>query len=285
MAYSVSHLKLGRQLLDKLPLVLSPNEHALFLLGCLGADIFFYDQLPPPLFRKHTKKIIGNAFHDMEAVQWWQACRTHAENYAILPYIAGLLCHFALDAAVHPYICAKASGKEHTRLEARIDSLLFAPEDEEIYPIIQTSKDTIASALHLVDAFWNDLALSLFQKNITGVYLRAYRNFRFFSRVSFDKSGRKLSFLHAMETLLGKAGLLSGFLVSPRAILDGDILNLEKTEWASPWKPHVARNDSFLTLFENACMESAKLVEALYANDLEQVSASLHKRSMQKGEL
>jgi len=257
------------------------EARALFLAGCLGPDVFFYDRLPPPLFRRHTKKTVGNAFHNMDAALWWKHCRPFAEDTLLRPYLAGLLCHFALDAAVHPYICSVAQGAEHTRLEARIDSLLFSQADGELYPL----RALDLPALRAIDAFWQGLSPALLPIGHKNAYIRSYRNFRFFSRLSFDGTGRKLRFVLGLEKLFGRTGLISGFLVSTRAIFEGDILNLQRAAWAAPWKPEELRNESYMGLYESACEEAAELVRWLYNKEEDEIATRLRDRSMQKGTL
>jgi len=255
------------------------EARALFLAGCLGPDVFFYDRLPPPLWRKHTKKTVGNAFHNMDAALWWKHCLQFTNDALLRPYLAGLLCHFALDAAVHPYICSVAQGAEHTRLEARIDSLLFAEADGELYP----ARALGLPALRAIYTFWQGLSPAL--PAVGNAYIRSYRNFRFFSRISFDAAGRKLRFLLGLERLFGRTGLLSGFLVSPRAVFEGDILNLQRADWAAPWTPEAVRNETYIELYDNACAEAAALVRWLYNGEYDAIAERLSGRSMQKGTL
>ena len=255
-------------------------DDALFLLGCLGSDIFFYDRLPPPLFRKNQKKI-GNAFHNIDASDWFAALRSEfgVQNKAL---VLGLLCHFALDAAVHPYIESQATGADHSRFEALIDSVLLPTFSERENPFAGLpSVPRTASA----DAFWAELTSALFQKQVQGVFSRSYRNFLTAARFLFDPYGRKLSFVRGVERLVGKRGKLSGFFVSPHHKDENDCLNSKRTAWAPHWAPERISTASYAQLFDGAVSEAVRLTTLYLNGEFDIISAALTGRSMQRGDL
>ena len=76
----------------------------LYNIGLQGPDIlFYYDPL-----RKNAYKAAGDAMHNAPAAPFFQAGAAHVngrpEGQALLSYLLGFLCHFALDSECHSYI-------------------------------------------------------------------------------------------------------------------------------------------------------------------------------------
>ena len=70
----------------------------LYNIGLQGPDIlFYYDPL-----RKNAYKAAGDAMHNAPAAPFFEAGAAHVngrpEGQALLSYLLGFLCHFALDS-------------------------------------------------------------------------------------------------------------------------------------------------------------------------------------------
>ncbi|MCL2695628.1 MAG: zinc dependent phospholipase C family protein [Clostridiales bacterium] len=301
MAYILSHLELGRRVNARLDRSRNWDE-GLFLLGCLGPDVFFYDRLPPPLFRRNEKKL-GNAFHNMDAASFLTAAgaspRPTAHSslrreqapallltaHCPLPtahssYICGLLCHFALDAWVHPYIESRATGPAHSRFEALIDSRLLPGFSERDDPFAGLPP---VSAAGPVDALWTDWSAALCGKKVAGVFTRSYRNFLTVAKLLFDPHGRKSAFARCLEWPFGGKGKLSGFLVWPGRADEDDCLNMGRKPWAPPWARERVSASSFEDLFDGAAEEAVSLIGRYLDGDT--IANALAGRSMQRGAL
>jgi len=275
MAYMLSHLELGRRVRAQIDPE-KDRDDSLFLLGCLGPDVFFYDRFPPPLFRRHEKKL-GNAFHNLDAADWFVCSR---DARLCVPYICGMLCHFALDATVHPYIESQATGTDHSRFEAAIDSLLLPAFANPARPLAGLPP---VAAIAPVDAFWEETSAALFGKQVKGVFTRSYRNFLTTAKLLFDPSGRKTRFVRILD--FGARGRLSGFFVSPGRADEDDCLNEKHRDWAPPWALGDLHSTSFCELFEIALKEAVALVRLYLDEDADAVARALTRRSMQRGKL
>ena len=123
-----AHLLFGAKMLKQLPEEAAAPIRAqreAFNLGCLGPDpLFFYRPVLPNAARREGLEM----HHESAAPVFARLARAlgsgipEAEGYA-----AGFLCHFALDAACHPYVNARAAEGTvaHLAVEAELDRSLM----------------------------------------------------------------------------------------------------------------------------------------------------------------
>ena len=125
----ISHLPLSlRETLQKYPIALH--------LGFQGPDILFYHK---PL-KKNPIKTKGMDIHHIPANVFFieQAKRLISENERLDPspylsYIAGFLCHFLLDVALHPYIYEiEDTGISHGKIESEFDKYLLKKDGKPV---------------------------------------------------------------------------------------------------------------------------------------------------------
>ena len=123
-----AHLLFGAKMLKQLPEEAAAPIRAqreAFNLGCLGPDpLFFYRPVLPNAARREGLEM----HHESAAPVFARLARAlgsgipEAEGYA-----AGFLCQFALDAACHPYVNARAAEGTvaHLAVEAELDRSLM----------------------------------------------------------------------------------------------------------------------------------------------------------------
>ena len=99
----------------------------LYNIGLQGPDIlFYYDPL-----RKNPYKAAGDAMHNAPAAPFFQAGAAHVngrpEGQALLSYLLGFLCHFALDSECHSYVEyeIQRSGHGHIAIETALEGALM----------------------------------------------------------------------------------------------------------------------------------------------------------------
>lgn len=241
---------------------------AAFLAGLPGPDIYFYDRFPPPLLRPHQKRT-GNALHDAPAAEVFAALIAAARgNGSLSAHALGFLCHYALDAAAHPFVEASHRGLDHTRFEmqlelpfcARMGSDLPSVPPDRLYapPLAERG------LLDALDALQRDLAQAVAGAGRPGVYARSFRNFRRTYALLYDPAARKQRLLRRFERLAGRRdGTLSGFLIAPAAAAGNDLFNEAHAPWAAPWAPGVVRTESFFDLYGQALGEALALAPLL----------------------
>lgn len=98
----------------------------LFDMGVHGPDIFYYHA---SLLSSNVKSL-GIKFHEQTGREFFQrVCRIArlARSEASQAYLYGLLCHYALDSALHPYIAQQAplAGATQLEIETEFDRFLL----------------------------------------------------------------------------------------------------------------------------------------------------------------
>lgn len=127
MPSTYAHYRFGAQLLPVVPSDVRrtiQRFRRMFDVGLHGPDIFFY--LLPPASRKD----LGHKYHYQSGQEFFQrVCRmVRLENSeAAQAYLYGLLGHYALDSACHPFIheLSDRDPSLHLRVETEFDRFLL----------------------------------------------------------------------------------------------------------------------------------------------------------------
>lgn len=258
MPYILTHTAFGKDVRAVLARPLPHDDEPLFYLGCLGPDVYFFDALPPPLFTRHQMRL-GKRLHGTDAAELFAALLQHADA-AHTPFLCGMLCHLALDAAAHPYVTACVTGNDHTRLEVAIDMRLFPRETREVGLPFSFQRGANAAA---ADALMAAASQTLFGVSVPGAYLRGFRKLgHAVIPLSYDRTGRKRRIVTAVEHVVNKPNALSGFLLTEGRPDDADVCNLLHRPWTAPNAPSRVRNEDFPTLYRQAVPHAASLIHA-----------------------
>ncbi len=121
-----AHYQLGQMALALLPNDLaSPlkDEQPLFALGCQGPDLLFYYQP----WHQNPISSYGHFLHNQKAADFIAPLlnsRTLTKKQQA--YLAGFICHYALDKAAHPLINRlKPDGIGHRFIESAFDYIII----------------------------------------------------------------------------------------------------------------------------------------------------------------
>lgn len=154
MPNTYAHYRFGQEILRSLP---EEKQHALrknlplYLIGQHGPDILFYYH---PL-RSNEINAIGYSVHEWTGRRFFtqgaEIVRSSENPEASYAYLAGFLCHFALDSTCHPYIEIKIhrSRVYHTEIESAFDRKLLIRDGfdpvthslvDHIYPTKERSR-------------------------------------------------------------------------------------------------------------------------------------------------
>ena len=129
MPYHYAHYRFGVAMLNVMPADLqrvAKRHRRLFDVGLHGPDIFFCYNL----LRNTKIGSLGSRIHSQTGKEFFgRACR----NLRLRPssegeaYLYGLLCHYALDSACHPFIWEqdKQGIAEHIAMETEFDRFLL----------------------------------------------------------------------------------------------------------------------------------------------------------------
>lgn len=129
MSATYAHYRFGAAMLQRMPADVcrtAKRHRRLYDVGLHGPDLFFFYK---PLFSTKIGRL-GNKFHRQTGREFFlRVCR----NLRLEPseegqaYLYGVLCHYALDAHVHPLV-EKYSWEgiaSHTRVETEFDRFLL----------------------------------------------------------------------------------------------------------------------------------------------------------------
>lgn len=139
-----AHYRMGLALLPTFPADIRRTIgrfRRLFDVGLHGPDIFlYYNPVLPTAVGS-----LGSKYHAQTGREFFQrVCRVARleKSEAAQAYIYGVLCHYALDSALHPYVNEQAalSGVTHGQIEAEFDRFLLEkdgkipPESQDFSP-------------------------------------------------------------------------------------------------------------------------------------------------------
>lgn len=129
MPSNYAHYRFGTKVIPLLPPQVQRSVRQfrrMYDMGLHGPDIFFYHNI---LFRDKTV-MLGKKTHTLSGEEFFvQVCkRLRLEpNEAALAYLYGVLAHYCLDSAAHPYVLEQiAEGKVgHAEMETEFDRFLL----------------------------------------------------------------------------------------------------------------------------------------------------------------
>lgn len=150
-----AHYRFGVQILPRLPAdVRGPilRHRELFDLGLQGPDFFFYYR---PSVKNPIRKL-AHRYHRQSGIDFFtQACTAlpGGANEETLAYLYGLLGHYCLDSACHPFIQQQTENGSisHNALESEFERFLLAldgvkkPHAHPRSRLIRLNKDSSAA--------------------------------------------------------------------------------------------------------------------------------------------
>lgn len=169
-----------------------------YYLGAQGPDFLFYQGFQP--WKKTAKPgtNLAKLFHQKKTkrVLEFVLTRRSKADPVLSDYLSGFLCHYALDASVHPMIHRDASdGKEHKQLEMALDMRLYSERRNR--PISEASVTRVMARSRKlpqsIARFYVDLADSVFDTLIDeDLIQKSYGDFRKFHKyTSLGSNWRK----------------------------------------------------------------------------------------------
>lgn len=142
-----AHYRMGVALLPTMPADVRrtiQRFRRLFDVGLHGPDIFFYHN---PVMRTNIGAL-GSKFHGQTGREFFQrTCRIARleKSEAAQAYLYGVLCHYVLDSACHPFVIEQSSRSAvtHSQIEAEFDRFLLEsdgkipPESQDLSTHLQ----------------------------------------------------------------------------------------------------------------------------------------------------
>ena len=259
------HLSFGEEVRRSLPpeiqRVLSPDPYAFALLG---PDIWFMHK---PWIRRNGR---GRRMHTTRTGQFLTQLALEARDSQdptlVFSYLAGFLCHYALDSTAHPYVIRLTTTEyplpgAHRAFEHTLDvkELERAGLWGERHPMTAHAFRAIRLPRALQPAL--DAA---YQKTYgwTGCWAslnRAYGRFRFLYRLMENPRG-----LGVLLTKLTGAPALKSVIYACSPFADVDVENLAHRPWAHSHDDSLISRESFPDLREKARLKAVRVIRAAY---------------------
>ena len=280
MPYILSHASFAYTLGRQLNCFTDRESLSLYMLGCLGPDIYFFDRLPPTPFIPHQKKL-GNKLHD-KPCNHIVKCLMADTPEVLKPFLFGFLTHIALDSTLHPYICARYDGLDHTRFEGDIDAVMYA-RFKSVVPF----RDLFARPDNLseLNDLMHRLCVNVLGTSDPKAYQRSVRKMLRLFPVLFDPRGHRYRFLHSFEHMIGKDNALSGFILAAPRSNYPDCMNEGHHVWHARLFPEADRMDSVDEMFADAALFAQKLIFLARDNDMPALEQACLHRTMSDGPL
>lgn len=253
----------------------------IFHLGNQGPDPFFYYRFYPTKSHKRVTGLGGLLHHEktgeffIEGIKMIKRQEKGPKFELLFAYIAGFMCHFAMDYHTHPYIFyfggihdkenkeTKKYGSFHKKLEIIIDTILLEEKRglktyrEKLYKQIDIGKDLPEIILEFYEGIFNDL----FSKNVSKVDINnSYRDMKRYLNLLRDPLGFKRVLLTLPELLGANESKIKN-AIYPRSIKrDIDYLNRKHAEWNHPCCKEEFTEKSFDDLYNEAVIAGRKFI-------------------------
>lgn len=260
--------------------IIEKHTH-LFYIGSNGPDFLFFSHIKPwQAHKSHKLNRLGSRMHASHVNDFYRVaidCIKQQKDMetkdAMMAYLFGHLCHWALDKTTHPYIfhrtgnCKGVSAGYHHRFESMMDTMmLYQKEGIDIkefksYEICEFDDVMLKSIARLYvpiarAVYHEELKVNELRESLTSWYD--------VQRMLYDPLNTKYCILKGIETMVHKPWKISGNIVKCRIDERYDILNEQKKVWCHPCDEHIHSNASFMELFKDATCTALQVIEKAY---------------------
>ena len=259
------HISFGREVLASLPeevrdyIIPEPYCFALF-----GPDVWF---LHKPVGRHESR---GRRMHTTKPGLFLMSLLRRAEGAAcraeMFSYLAGFMCHYALDSTAHPYVIYLTAEKHvfprsHMSLEHALDAAVMRrdgfwgekhPVTDNYFPKLQLPEsmkedlDAVYESVYGWTGCWKDMN-------------RACLRYRACFRIMENPRG-----FAARLTRLTKKPVLRSLMYSESFFHGRDPENEAHRTWRHPFDPALTSEESFPELREKARRFAVQIITAAY---------------------
>lgn len=240
-------------------------REAPFVFGLYGPDLWFMYR---PGKRRQGR---GRRMHTTRTGAFLTALADRARSgearEEMFSYLAGFLCHYALDSSAHPYIVWRTtetwvSPRAHQDMEHALDAALLKreglwggkrPVTGHHFPKLKLPESLDAD---LDAAYGSVYGWRRVRKSLN----RCYRQYRKFYRLI----EKPRSLLTALSSL-APTPFLRSFPYVRSAFLDRDVENLSHAPWSQPGSGEETFTDSFPDLYAAAREDALRMISAAWA--------------------
>ena len=254
-----------------------------FTIGSNGPDfLFFYDACPWILHPDKSVSMLGGEIHSKKINDFYNKAIEIVKNekdpvikQAMLSYLAGHLCHWALDKTTHPYIFyftgngSQISQIYHHRFESMLDTIVLKKFTNKSIKDFKYSK-LCSQGEVTIDAISNyyvEIAQSVYGYTLTKEMIqKSLKDWKRIQNYLYDSTGLKKKILLRIEKEINLTGIVSENIVPYKIDESYDILNERRETWKYPAIPSIISNQTFMELFDEAIHLAVKAIQLL--NDI-----------------
>ena len=249
------------------------EEYEAFLLGNQGPDVLYFCALSPTLADAAK---LGSQMHRCDPTSLIAAFRDAAADLVEevrplgMAYAAGFVCHYALDASLHPFVYAQEAAltgagvtglddsdahEVHAEIESELDVLALSAKTgctiAEFVPA-QNILRADARVLEVVSCLYKRVASQLFGKTISkDAFAKGVKNYRSALSALYSPTGVKRSVLGRLEKLVRRHSFLQAMSHRNELLTTSPFENREHATWTDPGTGAV-RHESFWDLYDAA---------------------------------
>jgi hypothetical protein len=256
----------------------------LYYLGAQGPDIFFYYKAVPWVEYDGAEKL-GFIMHDSSTGDFFVESlgyirkmkkRDPEKHKDLLVYIAGYLCHFALDLTAHPFIhyTAGINTREnnsafryhiyHKQLESIIDAYMLKLKDGKQAHRFRDFEliEGVSRYQEVLEEFYIFIIDRVYGVKLSRDQLKnAIGDISHILKVLYDPWNLKVWFFRLFESFYRKNGEITSSMRPRKIDPEMDYMNHKHKTWWHPCRKEMRSSKSFLDLYDDALKESEVLLE------------------------
>lgn len=282
----ITHDLFGKDVFDEMHETTdaSYEEYEAFLLGNQGPDVLYFASLNP-LFANVAK--LGTRMHRCDPTTLLMCLRDAAADLVeeVRPigqaYAAGFVCHYALDAALHPFVYAQQRAitgagvdglderdrhEVHAEIESELDVLALSAKTGQTIAEFAPAQHILRAderVLDVVSCLYKRVTLELFGSTIPkDAFAKSVGCYRSALSALYSPTGTKRSMLGRLEKLLRRHSFLQAMSHRSELLTSSPFANQERAPWTDP-ATGMVRHDGFWDIYD-ATRIRTKLFLAFY---------------------
>ena len=211
----VVHNAMGARVLDRLDAEIVIDRE-IFRFAVMGPDPYLFYRFFAPRFR-HGVNERSNLMHRTRTGRFLMELARRSREPEMFSFLAGFLCHYALDSTAHPFIYAKAEYRSdlHTAIEHRLDMIELERQGKrDIMELFTDFPDLPEARAAMKTVYgWDD-----------DCFETAYRHMKLYHRIVQDRHG----ILNALypKAVSYRTRLCDGMDLSPFDALEAEAVRL-----------------------------------------------------------
>lgn len=286
----ITHDFFGRDVYDRLFQTIggSRDEAQAFLLGNQGPDPLFYTIISPWL-KEHGA--LGNTMHHSQPSALLKSFHDavnalpEADKSTGRAYTLGFLCHYTLDAAMHPLVYSqqyaicdagvsdltRAQGSEvHAVIESEWDEMVLFTKRNETIAQFNTSTEILKASdhvLNVISGMYAQVTSQVYGEVIpSSMFATAVRDFRIVQSAFYSRTGLKRDIVGRIERVVRPYSFYQS--MSHRAIetTTCSFDNHNNETWVNPFTNETSKK-SFWDIFYGALNAAERNIAAFDVDD------------------